>query len=152
MSSASTHQFYEERRHSTGVLAGGTCNTRVHAHQAMAAHNATTINDDELLLLHSTLLLSLQRRQGLVHRICHFALLENRGLVHFGLDHCSLDNHCWSELMAVISTHPTLRSLCFRGGSGDRKRARTKSVADMLLVNKRVDRIHFDSDTFDRDY
>jgi hypothetical protein len=57
--------------------------------------------------------------------------------------------------MAAISTHPTLCSLWFRVGrapSEDRKRARTKSVADMLLVNKRVDRIHFDSYTYDRDY
>jgi hypothetical protein len=82
------------------------------------------------------------------------ALLENKGLVHFGLDHYGLDNHFWGELMAAISTHPTLRSLCFRedrAPTSSTKRARTKSVADMLLANKRVDRIHFDSDTFDRD-
>jgi hypothetical protein len=82
------------------------------------------------------------------------ALLENKGLVHFGLYQSRLDAHCWSELMAAISTHPTLRSLSFREGGApdeDKKRARTKSVADMLLVNKRVDRIHFDSDTFNRD-
>jgi hypothetical protein len=89
------------------------------------------------------------------------ALLENKGLVHFSLElcRCRLDGPCWSELMGAISTHPTLRTLMFRGinnfdegaSSLSTKRARTKSVADMLLVNKRVDRIHFDSDTFDRD-
>jgi hypothetical protein len=82
------------------------------------------------------------------------ALLENQGLFHFGVNECRLDGRCWSELMAAISTHPTLRTLnfqCTRDFSEDNKRDRTKAVADMLLVNTRVDRIHFDSVTFDRD-
>jgi hypothetical protein len=85
------------------------------------------------------------------------ALLENKGLIHFGLNRCTLDGHCWSELMAAISTHLTLRTLNFRGihdvdylsPSSSTKRERTKSVADMLLFNKHIDEIPFDSDTFD---
>jgi hypothetical protein len=42
------------------------------------------------------------------------ALPENKGLVHFGLFIGSLDDHCWSELIAAISTHPTLRTFQFR--------------------------------------
>jgi hypothetical protein len=82
------------------------------------------------------------------------ALLDNKGLVHFRLDQCGLDGRCWNELMAAISTHPTLRTLQFRGiysvegrgSSSSEKRARTKAVADMLLVNKHVDEIPFCSD------
>jgi hypothetical protein len=80
------------------------------------------------------------------------ALLKNHGLVHFGLYMYEMDG--WNEIMAAISTHPILRTLNFRfnrNSSADNKRARTKSVADMLLVNKRVDKIHFYSNTFDRD-
>jgi hypothetical protein len=38
-------------------------------------------------------------------------LPENKGLAHFGLHRCRWDGHCWSELIAAISTHPTLRTL-----------------------------------------
>jgi hypothetical protein len=88
------------------------------------------------------------------------ALLENKGLVHFGLLRCSLDDHCWSNLMAAISTHPTLRRLNFRGiynargepSSSSTKRERTKTVANMLLVNKHIDEILFCcGESFDRD-
>jgi hypothetical protein len=77
------------------------------------------------------------------------ALLENKGLVHFGLDQCRLDDHCWSKLMAAISTHPTLRVLKFRyirnldGESLNTKRDRTTAIANMLLVNKHIDEIPF---------
>jgi hypothetical protein len=79
------------------------------------------------------------------------ALLENQGLVHFGLHRCTLDGPCWSELMAAIYTHPTLRTLnfrhiCYRDGrraSSPEKRDRTKAVANMLLVNKHIDEIPF---------
>jgi hypothetical protein len=80
------------------------------------------------------------------------ALLENKVLVYFGLHMCEKDG--WNAIMTAISKHPNLRTLRFRARrapSEDTKRARTKSVADMLLVNTRVDMIHFDSDTFDRD-
>jgi hypothetical protein len=80
------------------------------------------------------------------------ALLENKGLVHFGLHRCRLDDHCWSELMAAISTHPTLRTLKFRDVSSrlSTNRDRTKEIANMLLVNKHIDEIPF-SVSFDRD-
>jgi hypothetical protein len=88
------------------------------------------------------------------------ALLENKGLVHFGLDGCKLEDHCWSDLMVAISTHPTLRTLKFRdirhvdgqSSSPYTKWARTQAVADMLLLNKHIDDIPFDYvGTFDRD-
>jgi hypothetical protein len=78
------------------------------------------------------------------------SLLENKGLVHFGLDRCDLGDHCWSELMAATSMHPTLRALNFRGirnvdglPSSLSKRDRTKAIANMLLVNKHIDEIPF---------
>jgi hypothetical protein len=80
------------------------------------------------------------------------ALPEDKGLVHFGLNGCRLDDHCWSELMAAITTHPTLRTLHFQnvynfdGGhsSSSTKRERTKAIANMLLViNKHIDEIPF---------
>jgi hypothetical protein len=79
------------------------------------------------------------------------ALLENKGLTHFGLCLCRLDNHCWSELMADISTHATLRTLKFRdirnvdglAPSSSEKRDKTKAIANMLLVNKHIDEIPF---------
>jgi hypothetical protein len=79
------------------------------------------------------------------------ALLENKRLVHFGLLQCRLDVHCWSELMATIYTHPTVRTLKFRdihnvdeiSPSSSTKRDRTKAVVDMLLVNKYIDEIPF---------
>jgi hypothetical protein len=77
-------------------------------------------------------------------------LLENRGLVHAGLP---LDRmEALNQIMTAISTHPTIRTLHFRGGGGSSeymKRARTKTVADMLLVNKHIDIIPF-SWWFDR--
>jgi hypothetical protein len=88
------------------------------------------------------------------------ALLENKELVHFGLRFCRLDDHFWSELMAAISTHPTLRTLKFRdiynadgrSSSSSTKRERTQAVADMLLVNKHIDEIPFCGEvSFDRD-
>jgi hypothetical protein len=80
------------------------------------------------------------------------ALLENKGLVHFGLHRCRLDDHCWSKLMAAISMHPTLRTLKFRdvSSSSSTNRDRTKQIANMLLVNKHIDEIPF-SVSFDRD-
>jgi hypothetical protein len=74
------------------------------------------------------------------------AVLENKGLIHFGLTGCGLDGHCWDELMAAISTHPSLRTLHFRDfvpSTGSTKHDRTKAVADMLLVNKHIDAIPF---------
>jgi hypothetical protein len=88
------------------------------------------------------------------------ALLENKGLVHFGLHHSRLDDHCWSELMAAISTHPTLRTLDFRlihstdgrDMISSSKLDRTKAVVDMLLVNEHIDEISFCCEvSFDRD-
>jgi hypothetical protein len=89
------------------------------------------------------------------------ALLENKGLVHFGLRFCRLDDHCWSELMAAISTHLTLRTLNFRRisdvdgffpSSSVETRDRTKAIANMLLVNKHIDEIPcFCEASFDRD-
>jgi hypothetical protein len=52
--------------------------------------------------------------------------------------------------LSVLSIFDT-SVMAIRCPSSSEKRDRTKAVADMLLVNKRVDRIHFDSDTFDRD-
>jgi hypothetical protein len=86
------------------------------------------------------------------------ALLENQGLVHFGLDGCEMEG--WNEIMAAISTHPTLRTLNFRGiydvdylsPSSFTKRDRTKAVANMLVVNKHIDEIPFCcEEAFDRD-
>jgi hypothetical protein len=88
------------------------------------------------------------------------ALLENRELIHFGLDRCRFNGHCWSELMAAISTHPTLRTLNFRGihnrddrvySNSSEKRDRTNAIENMLLVNKHIDEIPFCCEvSFDR--
>jgi hypothetical protein len=85
------------------------------------------------------------------------ALLENQGLVHFGLHRCTFNRHCWRELTAAISTHPTLRTINFRGfrsvgglSPSIEKRDRTKAIANMLLINKHIDEIPFDSKTFER--
>jgi hypothetical protein len=79
------------------------------------------------------------------------ALLSNKGLVHFGLDRCFLGGRCWSELMAAISTHSTLRMLKFQNIcnadeqylSSSEKRDITKAVANILVVNKYIDEIPF---------
>jgi hypothetical protein len=103
--------------------------------------------------------------EGFPKALLASALLENKGLVHFGLFQCRLDGHSWSELMAAISTHPTLRTLKFGeiynvGGllvypvSSSTKRDRTKVIANMLLVNKHmhIDDIPFCCEvSFDRD-
>jgi hypothetical protein len=88
------------------------------------------------------------------------ALRENKGLTNLTLSHCRLDILSWSELMAAISTHPSLRmlkfqyiygeNLCDEPPSSSLKRDRTIALADMLLVNKGVDEIPFDEYTFDQ--
>jgi hypothetical protein len=86
------------------------------------------------------------------------ALRVNKGLTNLTLSHYCLDNRSWSELMDAISTHPSLRVLKFERiydenteePSLSMKRDRTSAVADMLLVNKQVDEIPFDENTFDR--
>jgi hypothetical protein len=86
------------------------------------------------------------------------ALRENKGLTNLIFDGwCSFDNRSWSELMAAISVHPSLRMLKFEDildANGDEPtlimtRDRTNAVADMLKVNKQVDEMPFDDSTFD---
>jgi hypothetical protein len=86
------------------------------------------------------------------------SLRENKGLTNLTLHHYSLDNRSWSELMAAISTHPSLRMLKLRSirdenrhePSSYMKRDRTIAVAGMLLGNTQVDEMPFDHDTFDK--
>jgi hypothetical protein len=66
------------------------------------------------------------------------------------------DDRTWWELMGVISTHQSLRTLAFNiileedgYPSPSVKRDRTKAIADMLLTNRQVDEISFDYHTFD---
>jgi hypothetical protein len=75
------------------------------------------------------------------------ALRENEGLAHLGLVG-RLHDLCWGDLAAAISTHPSLRTLAFEHIDHEYglpnpsvKRDTTKAVADMLLVNNRVDEI-----------
>jgi hypothetical protein len=88
------------------------------------------------------------------------ALLENKGLIHFGLDQCRFNGPCWMEFMTAISTHSTLRTLNFRyiydtngiSTSSSEKRDRTMTMANMLLVNKHIDEIPSCCEfSFDRD-
>jgi hypothetical protein len=87
------------------------------------------------------------------------ALRENKGLTNLTLFQCCLDNRSWTELMAAISSHPSLRMLkferiyvkeVFQRPSLSMKRDRTNAVVDMLLANKGVDEIPFDDITFDQ--
>jgi hypothetical protein len=84
------------------------------------------------------------------------SLRENRGLTHLSLRASRWDDRCWSDLLEAVSTHPSLHTLAFKnihveGGFPFqlRKAERTKAVADMLLVNKRIDEIPFDEHIFD---
>jgi hypothetical protein len=92
------------------------------------------------------------------------ALRENKGLTHLSLRYCNLGDRCWTDLLVAISRHPALRTLDFSSIDGERRpassftsRDRTKSVANMLLVNTQVDEMVSDDDsmsgycTFDRD-
>jgi hypothetical protein len=87
------------------------------------------------------------------------ALLENQGLVYFCLHRCRLDGNCWNELMAAISTHPALRTLIFcciydvdgPFPSSSEKRDGTIAIANILLVNKHIDKFPiFCEVSFDR--
>jgi hypothetical protein len=54
--------------------------------------------------------------------------------------------------LRAISTHPSLRGLIFESiytASGYGQQDRTKAIADVVLVNKQVEEIPFDDDTFD---
>jgi hypothetical protein len=73
------------------------------------------------------------------------AVLENEGLTHLGLDDCSLDESCWGELLSAVSTHPSLRTLSLTHAALDFDRTKaTEAVADILLVNKRLEEIRID--------
>jgi hypothetical protein len=88
-----------------------------------------------------------------VTRALATALHANKGLVHLAVEFDELDVTGWTELLAAISLHPSLRSLDLRCRSWDAKEKRdlTKAVADMLSVNDRVEVMSFDDDAFDKD-
>jgi hypothetical protein len=82
------------------------------------------------------------------------ALRVNKGLVHLGL--LDFEMNEWDGLLESISIHPSLRSLNLKvwgGWNNDSKKRRevTKTVADMLSVNKRVVEMSFDHKTFIED-
>jgi hypothetical protein len=85
------------------------------------------------------------------------ALHENKGLVHLGVYFYELDDSDdWTELLKALSLHPSLRSLDFNLRHTDIcdpqiRREFTKAVADMLLVNERVQVMTFRDNTFNKD-
>jgi hypothetical protein len=92
-------------------------------------------------------------RQPTPHLPLHAALLENKGLTRLCLCGFYFDYLCWPELMAAISTHPSLRTLIFENirddpFSASGSRERTDDVADMMLVNKQLEEIRFDNLAF----
>jgi hypothetical protein len=83
------------------------------------------------------------------------ALHENEGLTRLGLHGCKLDERSWYKLLRSISVHPSLQRLRFNHISSQGMpaiRDRTKSLADMLSVNKQVEEILYDGISFDLAY
>jgi hypothetical protein len=84
------------------------------------------------------------------------ALSENRGLTHLGFSGCTVDDHCWEELMGAIAKHPSLRTLSFEEIRDENEslvfehQDPMHSLASMLAENEQVDEIEVD-DAFDRD-
>jgi hypothetical protein len=86
-------------------------------------------------------------------RALAIALHENKGLVHLAVRFYALDDSDRTELLEVISLHPSLRSLNLKIDHTyirylKKQRECTKAVADMLSVNDRVDVMSYDSNTF----
>jgi hypothetical protein len=84
------------------------------------------------------------------------ALHENKGLVHLKVYLTSTLKTDWTEsdskeLLESISLHPSLLSLDLVLRRTDIRREVTKAVADMLSINKRVEEVRFDGNTFDKD-
>jgi hypothetical protein len=81
------------------------------------------------------------------------ALHENKGLIHLTVHFPVLDDSDRTELLKAIYLHPSLRSLDLRmdctGINLKKRREFTKSVADMLSVNERVEAVSFHDNTFD---
>jgi hypothetical protein len=79
------------------------------------------------------------------------ALLGNKGLTHLGLNGCSLNDSCWSDILGAISQHPSLRTLNLSSIDGKLDTTEAiKQIASMLKTNKHVEDIRFDNSTFDR--
>jgi hypothetical protein len=71
------------------------------------------------------------------------AFFENKGLVHLELPYCRLNKSRFCDIFRAISTHPSLRTLdlACRDIINMDKTAATKAVAEMLSVNKQLERI-----------
>jgi hypothetical protein len=85
------------------------------------------------------------------------ALLECKALSHLTFSCCTFGNQgSWRKLMAAVSKHPSLQRLEFDDHDyaldecSYTKRKRTRAVANMLSVNKLIDEIPFNDNTFDR--
>jgi hypothetical protein len=81
------------------------------------------------------------------------ALHENKGLVHLAFHVCEMDD--WNELLESASMHPSLRSLdlTLRDSLNiypKKRRELTKTVADMLSVNDRVEVMSFPKNMLDK--
>jgi hypothetical protein len=81
------------------------------------------------------------REEGIMH-VLAAALIENKGLVHLGLQYCRLDEDGFCEFLRAISAHPSLRTLdlSFRDLDMDKTTA-TKALAEMLSVNNELEGI-----------
>jgi hypothetical protein len=91
------------------------------------------------------------------------ALRENKRLIHLMVCLDVVSEECWNEFMGAISTHPSLRTidLYFEEdnkegivSSNERndgaKQRRTGAIADMLKVNRQVEKIVFHQNMYDQ--
>jgi hypothetical protein len=92
------------------------------------------------------------REEGILDALTA-ALFANLGLIHLGLSVCSLDESGFCDFFRALSAHPSMRTLnlTFRDLDMDNTAA-TKAVAEMLSVNRQLERIYFrDNDDDDDD-
>jgi hypothetical protein len=94
--------------------------------------------------------------QALAAQALAAVLHENKGLVHLTVYFPALEDSGLTELLKAVSLHPSLSSLDVKMLPSihydlQKHKEFTKAVADMLSVNKRVEVMNFDYDTFDKD-
>jgi hypothetical protein len=87
------------------------------------------------------------------------SMLENKGLIYLGVQHCRSDKSLFCELLRAISAHPSLRTLDLSGVEieiGINGVEATTEVAKMLSDNKQIEKIlifkdfqDFDDSPFD---
>jgi hypothetical protein len=99
---------------------------------------------------------ALHENKGLVHLNVYVRALDGIGRAEFfegnETDWTETDN---KELLESISLHPSLRSLDLKLDrpriDAKKRREFTKAVAEMLSINKRIEEMSFDGNTFDKD-